>query len=133
MSKPESTTPEMEKTDLTNISDQVVSDLGLGHGSSDAFDGLDQQQRDALYIEPEAERAVMKKFDKYLLPQAFIIILLNYLDRSNLGEWHSNAAQSRSQDVYCVLRRRGRPGGIRVWSPWCFVLTPSRQRSPIRL
>jgi MFS family permease len=40
---------------------------------------------ETIYIDPEKERAVLKKFDKYLLPQAFVFILLNYLDRSNLG------------------------------------------------
>jgi MFS family permease len=38
-----------------------------------------------IYIDPEKEKAVLRKFDKFLLPQAFIFILLNYLDRSNLG------------------------------------------------
>ncbi|KAE9978129.1 hypothetical protein BLS_006385 [Venturia inaequalis] len=40
---------------------------------------------EAIYIDPEEERAVLRKFDKFLLPQAFVFILLNYLDRSNLG------------------------------------------------
>ncbi|KIV97276.1 hypothetical protein PV10_01044 [Exophiala mesophila] len=40
---------------------------------------------ESIYIDPEKEKAVLRKFDKYVLPQAFVFILLNYLDRSNLG------------------------------------------------
>ena len=40
---------------------------------------------DTIYIDPAKEKLVLKKFDKFLLPQAFLFILLNYLDRSNLG------------------------------------------------
>jgi MFS family permease len=39
----------------------------------------------SIYIDPEKEKSVLKKFDKYVLPQTFLFILLNYLDRSNLG------------------------------------------------
>lgn len=38
-----------------------------------------------IHIDPEQEKAVLRKFDKYLLPQAFLFILFNFLDRSNLG------------------------------------------------
>lgn len=39
----------------------------------------------AIYIDPAKEKAALRKFDIYLLPSAFILILLNYIDRSNLG------------------------------------------------
>lgn len=41
--------------------------------------------QEIIDIDPEKEKAALRKFDKYILPQAFIFILLNYLDRSNLG------------------------------------------------
>lgn len=41
--------------------------------------------QEIIFIDPEKEKAVLRKFDKYVLPQAFLFILLNYLDRSNLG------------------------------------------------
>lgn len=33
----------------------------------------------------EAERKVLRKFDKFLLPPLALILLVAYLDRSNLG------------------------------------------------
>jgi hypothetical protein len=78
-----------EKTDSANITDIVVPDLNRG-GSNDIHDASDNEH--TIYIDPEEEKAVMRKFDRYLLPQAFIIILLNYLDRSNLGEYSQHPA-----------------------------------------
>lgn len=39
----------------------------------------------SIYIDPDLERRTLRKFDKYLLPQFFIILLIAYLDRSNIG------------------------------------------------
>ena len=39
----------------------------------------------SIYIDPAKEKAARRKFDIYLLPAAFVLILLNYIDRSNLG------------------------------------------------
>jgi hypothetical protein len=36
-----------------------------------------------IYIDPEKEKACLRKFDKFFLPQAFAFLVLNYLDRSN--------------------------------------------------
>ena len=41
------------------------------------------QTSETIYVDPEQERAVLKKFDKYVLPQAFLFILLNFLDRKS--------------------------------------------------
>lgn len=38
-----------------------------------------------VYIDPGLEKKIVRKFDCYVLPQFVIIILLAYLDRSNLG------------------------------------------------
>jgi len=38
-----------------------------------------------LSYDSEAEKKVLKKFDKFLLPPLAIILLVAYLDRSNLG------------------------------------------------
>jgi hypothetical protein len=40
-----------------------------------------------IYIDPEKEKACLRKFDKFFLPQAFIFLVLNYLDRSNVCDW----------------------------------------------
>lgn len=39
-----------------------------------------------IYVDPEKEKAALKKFDKIFLPQAFIFLVLNYLDRSNVSK-----------------------------------------------
>ena len=39
----------------------------------------------SIYIDPEKEKACLRKFDKFFLPQAFAFLVLNYLDRSNVG------------------------------------------------
>lgn len=74
----------MEKTfntvdALADAKEIVMSDVT---STSDKSEGCTQE---AIYIDPEKEKAVLRKFDKYILPQAFLFILLNYLDRSNLG------------------------------------------------
>ena len=36
-------------------------------------------------IDPALERRVLRKFDCYVLPQILVMVLLAYLDRSNIG------------------------------------------------
>jgi hypothetical protein len=38
-----------------------------------------------IYIDPVKERKILTKFDWLVMPQFVIIILLGYLDRSNIG------------------------------------------------
>lgn len=40
-----------------------------------------------IELDPELERRTLRKFDKYLLPPLGVILLLAYLDRSNLGQY----------------------------------------------
>lgn len=47
------------------------------------------------YVDPVLERQALRKFDCYVLPQILIMVLLAYLDRSNIGSipvllppWH---------------------------------------------
>lgn len=42
------------------------------------------QVQEVVY-DVEAEKKVLRKFDKFLLPPLAIILLVAYLDRSNLG------------------------------------------------
>src|SRR3954467_10173394 len=70
-----------KETAAIGIDEKNVDGLSVT-GSSPPTVG---QTSETIYIDPEQERAVLKKFDKYVLPQAFLFILLNYLDRSNLG------------------------------------------------
>lgn len=39
----------------------------------------------AVALDPALERQTLRQFDKYLLPPLAVILLLAYLDRSNLG------------------------------------------------
>lgn len=74
----------MEKTDLSLVDQKMAeSTSSLDEASNPAQDVSGTQ---SIYIDPAAEKAVLRKFDKFLLPQAFLFILLNYLDRSNLGK-----------------------------------------------
>jgi hypothetical protein len=41
-----------------------------------------------IYIDPEKEKACLRKFDKFFMPQAFAFLVLNYLDRSNASSVH---------------------------------------------
>lgn len=73
---------------MEKIAASIVSDeKALGSQSSlDATPGaIETSATETIYIDPEKEKAVLRKFDKWVLPQAFVFILLNYLDRSNLG------------------------------------------------
>lgn len=72
-----------EKGDLATYTKSTNSSTSLP--SSIDNNAHIQGQVQTIEIDPAAERAVLRKFDKYLLPQAFLFILLNYLDRSNLG------------------------------------------------
>jgi hypothetical protein len=38
-----------------------------------------------IYTDPELEKRVMAKFDKYVLPEFAVVVLIAYLDRSNIG------------------------------------------------
>lgn len=50
-------------------------------------DGETEQSSETTDIDPEVERQCMRKFDLFVMPQIFIILLLGYLDRSNIGTW----------------------------------------------
>ena len=39
-------------------------------------------------IDTELEEKIYRKFDKYLLPQMALLIVLAYLDRTNIGDSH---------------------------------------------
>ena len=53
--------------------------------SSKDVAGPDGVGASTIYIDPAKEKAALRKFDIYLMPAAFTLILLNYIDRSNLG------------------------------------------------
>lgn len=38
-----------------------------------------------IFVDPELEKSALRKFDKWLLPAAFVFLLLSSLDRSNVG------------------------------------------------
>lgn len=37
------------------------------------------------YIDPVLEKKVLRKFDKWLLPQMMLLVMVSFLDRSNIG------------------------------------------------
>ncbi|KAF2799763.1 MFS general substrate transporter [Melanomma pulvis-pyrius CBS 109.77] len=38
-----------------------------------------------IFVDPEKEKAALRKFDQYFLPMAFLFLVLSALDRSNVG------------------------------------------------
>ncbi|KAF2168368.1 hypothetical protein M409DRAFT_53058 [Zasmidium cellare ATCC 36951] len=38
-----------------------------------------------IYIDPELEKRTLRKFDRWVLPQFMLLVLIAYLDRSNIG------------------------------------------------
>ncbi|KIM99824.1 hypothetical protein OIDMADRAFT_126093 [Oidiodendron maius Zn] len=48
-------------------------------------DCISEVASSVIYIEPEKEAAVRRKFDKYLVPVSLLFIVLSALDRNNLG------------------------------------------------
>lgn len=44
-----------------------------------------------IYIDPEKEKAALKKFDIYVVPVSFIFMLLCALDRNNVSETYFSA------------------------------------------
>jgi MFS family permease len=77
----------MSKVEETTVmaDEKFVKSDASSIGSCVADTQATAETAETIYIDPEKEKAVLRKFDKYVLPQAFVFILLNYLDRSNLG------------------------------------------------
>lgn len=63
-----------EETKETKVLPQDAVTASSIHGSHD------------IYIDPALERRTMAKYDKFLLPQMAMLIILAYLDRSNIGK-----------------------------------------------
>ncbi|EEY15295.1 high-affinity nicotinic acid transporter [Verticillium alfalfae VaMs.102] len=72
-----------ELQSTTVVADEKASNLDASSIDSGAV--ANPQVVETIFIDPDEEKAVLRKFDKWVLPQAFVFILLNYLDRSNLG------------------------------------------------
>lgn len=51
----------------------------------DGSDTLGTHSPIDIYIDPEKEKAALKKFDKWLLPVAFVFLVLSSLDRNNVS------------------------------------------------
>lgn len=66
--------------------------MSLGQKDGPQANVLPEEKTDAsigevqdFSYDSEAERKVLRKFDKFLLPPLALILLVAYLDRSNLG------------------------------------------------
>jgi hypothetical protein len=64
----------------------TVKDVKNGARHSDTHD-VSITQAD-VFIDPELEKRVMRKFDRFVLPQFAILVLIAYLDRSNIGRFN---------------------------------------------
>ncbi|KAH7312511.1 major facilitator superfamily domain-containing protein [Stachybotrys elegans] len=52
---------------------------------TDATNHSDLDSPSTIYIDPEKEKKILRKFDYLVLPQFVVILVLAYLDRSNIG------------------------------------------------
>jgi hypothetical protein len=67
---------------------ETLSKNVLGEG----LNGLrDKTEGTITSIDPEFEHRTLRKFDKWLLPPLIVILLVAYLDRSNLGKFTRTA------------------------------------------
>ena len=91
-----------------------------------------------IYIDPAMEKRIIRKFDMLALPQYILIIILAYLDRTNIGMPACalvnvlSLTESRRQRPHLRLRRRSRPGRKRVRQPVLSILRQLRDlRTPL--
>ena len=70
--------------DMSMKGNEIAPELSKnGHISSEAevtIPGVVQ-----IYVDPEKEKAALRKFDKWLVPVAFIFLVLSSLDRNNVS------------------------------------------------
>jgi hypothetical protein len=55
-------------------------------GSSQVADIKNTDLTSDIYVDPVIEKRALSKFDKFMLPQIAILVLIAYLDRSNIGK-----------------------------------------------
>lgn len=55
-----------------------------------------EHEQTEIYIDPVLERKITRKFDMWVMPQFILIVILSYLDRSNIGKLHSFPARHSS-------------------------------------
>lgn len=67
------------------------------------------QSSDTVTIDPEVERRCMRKFDLFVMPQILILLLLGYLDRSNVGKWRPTKPQASLSAPGKALKVEPRP------------------------
>ena len=68
----------------------AVSEIPVVETKNESLKGSDTLSRDDApphpYIDPVLEKRVMRKFDYYVIPQMMLLVILAYLDRSNIGK-----------------------------------------------
>jgi hypothetical protein len=69
------------------LPDNISEDVAIGDAST-------------IYIDPEKEKACLRKFDKFFMPQAFAFLVLNYLDRSNVSYFLNSTSTSFANELY---------------------------------
>lgn len=51
----------------------------------DSTEDVPSQSPEEIYIDPEREKAALRKFDIWLVPVAFVFLVLSSLDRINVS------------------------------------------------
>ena len=79
---------------MADVEKQVGVKESSGHRTPESDSPVEQAVGEAIpYIDPELEKKVLRKFDIWLLPQMMILVMISFLDRSNIGKTISPAIQ----------------------------------------
>jgi hypothetical protein len=71
--------------DLPDSKTVIASEKSTTGPDASSDNNVDASAVD-IYIDPELERKVIRKFDRYVLPQFVVLVILGYLDRTNIGQ-----------------------------------------------
>lgn len=69
-------------SDLKERASDSISAPGSNGDSPDSGTGVSN-----VVIDPIVEKRTISKFDKFMMPQMAVLMLIAYLDRSNIGLW----------------------------------------------
>jgi hypothetical protein len=75
----------MSTIDMKGMKSPEPNDVSISvEGSAVGDLALSSENEEIIFIEPEKEKAALRKFDIWLVPVAFAFLVLSSLDRSNV-------------------------------------------------
>jgi hypothetical protein len=61
---------------------------------------------DEVFIDPVMEKRITSKFDKFMMPQMALLMVIAYLDRSNIGVFLSPVLLNSSHELNNYRQRK---------------------------